>query len=118
MSRLRWIIPALLAAPAALLAHDYPTADRVLYVQACMREHPGGFYETLNKCSCVIDTIARELPYDDFVTMSTMINAISMAGERGNAIRDAEPLHVQMRKFRQLQTQAGQHCFLGPAAPH
>lgn len=123
MRRLPWIAAAVLAAsaapaaPAAPQAHDYPTAERVVYVQACMREHPGHFYEMLNKCSCVIDAIARELPYDDYVTMSTATNATSMAGERGNAIRDTESLQLQVRRFRQLQTQAGQRCMLaGP--PH
>jgi hypothetical protein len=38
---------ALTAAATAADAprNDYPTVDRVLYVQACMRAHPGHFYE-------------------------------------------------------------------------
>jgi hypothetical protein len=112
-----WIAAALLAVPASAHAYDYPTADRVVYVQACMREHPGGHYEMLNKCSCVLDTIARELPYDDYVTMSTASNATSIGGERGSYIRDVEPLQVQIRKFRQLQAQARKTCLLVPDAP-
>jgi hypothetical protein len=112
-----WIAAALLAAPASVLAYDYPTADRVVYVQACMRDHPGGHYEMLNKCSCVLDTIAREVPYDDYVTMSTATNATSIGGERGSYIRDVEPLQVQIRKFRQLQAQARKSCLLVPDAP-
>ena len=57
-----WFLAAALALPAWVQAHDYPTAERVVYVQACMRQHPGGYYEMLNKCSCVIDRIARALP--------------------------------------------------------
>jgi len=109
------LVAALLAAPALAAAHDYPTSDRVVYVQACMRDHPGGHYEMLNKCSCVIDTIARDIPYDDYVAMSTAANANSIGGERGSYIRDVEALQLQIRKFRQLQAQARKSCLLdGP----
>jgi hypothetical protein len=97
-------------------AFDYPTAARVEYVQTCMREHPGTYYEMLNKCSCVLDRLAGQLSYDDFVTMSTATNANSIAGERGNAIRDSEPLQKQIREFRKLQTAAREGCFIPPTA--
>lgn len=101
---------ALASSPA--LAHDYPTADRVVYVQACMRDHPGPHYEMVNKCSCTIDTIARDLPYDDFVDMNTATNANSIGGERGSYIRDVESLQVMIRKFRQIQTAAMKSCLI------
>ena len=116
LTTLSCLAAAMIAAPIAAQAHDYPTSERVLYVEACMHEHPGGHYEMLNKCSCVLDTLARELPYDDFVTMSTATNANSIGGERGNTIRDVEPLQVQIRKFRQMQAQARKSCFIAPDA--
>ncbi|NML45574.1 hypothetical protein HHL11_17610 [Ramlibacter sp. G-1-2-2] len=117
MKCLRWIAAAALALPAWAQAFDYPTSERVVFVEACMRENPGHYYEMLNKCSCVIDTLARELPYDDFVTMNTIANANTIGGERGSAVRDVEPLQVQLRKFRQLQTQARKSCMIGLDAP-
>jgi hypothetical protein len=114
MTRAAWLVATALLVPAWAHAHDYPTSERVIYVEACMHDHPGGHYETLNKCSCVIDTIARELPYDDYVTMSTAANAVSIGGERGAYIRDVEPLQLQIRKFRNLQAQARKSCFLEP----
>jgi hypothetical protein len=114
----RWLAAvAMLALPVAALAHDYPTSDRVIYVQACMRDHPGPHYEMVNKCSCVIDTIARDLPYDDFVSMSTATNANSIGGERGSYIRDVDALQQQIRKFRTLQTQAKKSCMINLEAP-
>jgi hypothetical protein len=108
---------ALLAAAATgAWAFDYPTATRVEYVQACMREHPGTYYEMLNKCSCALDRLAEKVPFDDFVTMSTATNANSIAGERGNAIRDSEPLQKQIREFRKLQSAAREGCFIPPTA--
>lgn len=118
MSPRPWMLAALLALPAAAQAYDYPTADRVVYVQSCMRDNPGGHYEMLNKCSCVIDRIAQEVPFDQYVEMSTAANANSIGGERGSYIRDVEPLQVQIRKFRQLQVQARKSCMVGTHAPH
>ena len=100
-----------LAIPAS--AHDYPTSDRVVFVQACMRDNPGPHYEMVNKCSCVIDTLARELAYDDFVSMSTVTNANSIGGERGSYIRDTESLQEQIRNFRKLQSDAKKSCMIG-----
>jgi hypothetical protein len=100
-----------LAVPAS--AHDYPTSDRVVFVQACMRDNPGPHYEMINKCSCVIDTLARDLAYDDFVSMSTVTNANSIGGERGSYIRDTETLQEQIRSFRKLQADAKKSCMIG-----
>jgi hypothetical protein len=95
---------------------DYPTAERVIYVQACMKAHPGHFFEMLNKCSCVLDALRAEVPYDDYVTMSTMVNANSIGGERGGVIRDNEPAQAQIKRYKELQSKAQKDCFLEPAA--
>ena len=109
-----WASTALLCAFAQTpaRAHDYPTAERVVFVQACMRDHPGPHYEMLNKCACTLDTIAKDVPYDDFVDMSTATNANSIGGERGGAIRDVESMQVLIRKFRQIQTAAMKSCLI------
>ncbi|MBC5782212.1 hypothetical protein H8N03_04595 [Ramlibacter sp. USB13] len=118
MKRVPWILAMLPLLPAAARAYDYPTAERVLYVQACMHDYPGGYYEMLNKCSCVIDTLARELPFDQYEDMNTAAKATSIGGERGSYIRDVEGLQVQIRKFRQLQAQARKSCMIAaPDAP-
>lgn len=103
--------------PTVARAHDYPTAERVTYVQACMRDHPGPYYEMVNKCSCVIDRIAQDVPFDDYVTMSTATNANSIGGERGSYIRDVDALQQQIRKFRALQSQAMKSCLVNIEAP-
>jgi hypothetical protein len=108
------VVLALLGAaalPAA--AHDYPTAERVLYVQDCMNEHAGPpAYEMIHKCSCVIDRIARDLKYDDYLEMSTATKATSIGGERGNVIRDTEKLQEEIRRYRKLQADAKKGCFI------
>ena len=105
------------AAAAAPEKNDYPTVDRVLYVQACMQAHQNGhYYEMVNKCSCAFDRMAEELPYDDYVTMSTMANALSIGGERGNVIRDNEGAQAEIKRYRALQAKVQKSCFLESAA--
>ena len=105
------------AAQMPALAFDYPTSDRVVFVQACMRDNPGPHYEMLNKCSCALDKIASDVPFDDFVDMNTATNANSIGGERGNAIRDAESLQTMIRKYRKIQADAKQSCLFGSTGP-
>ena len=113
----RLIPPSLLAAlmslacgPAA--ANDFPTVDRVLYVQDCIRDHPGPHYEMVNKCSCALDRLASEVTFDDYMTMNTAFNANSIGGERGNSIRDAEGMQVQIKRYRELQSRIQKSCFI------
>jgi hypothetical protein len=104
----------LLLSTGAAHANDFPTVDRVLYVQECMRVHPGPPFEMTNKCSCALDTLAKEVKYDDYVTMSTVANAMSIGGERGGAIRDAPSLTPQAKRFRELRSKAEAACFINP----
>ena len=114
---------ALLPAAAALLAlaafsaparaaNDYPTLDRVVYVEACMAQHPGPRYEMLAKCSCTLDKIASEVSFSDFETMATATNANSIGGERGSELRDSEAMQNEIKRFRTLQSKAKQYCFI------
>jgi hypothetical protein len=103
-----WLMPA--------AANDFPTVDRVLYVQECMRAHPGPQFEMTNKCACALDTLARDVKYDDYVAMSTVAKAMSIGGERGGAIRDAPALEPQAKRYRALQAKAEKSCFIGAEA--
>ena len=102
----------LLMASAAACANDFPTVDRVLYVQECMRAHPGPQFEMINKCSCALDAIAKDLKHDDYVTMNTISKAMSIGGERGSVIRDTQSLEPQARRYRELKAKAEKGCFI------
>ena len=117
MTLLRLALTAcgLLAAPAlALAANDFPTVDRVLYVQECVRDNPGPHYEMINKCSCALDRVASEVKFDDYTNMSTVVKAISIGGERGGTLRDNESVKPQIARLRELQAKARKACFIGP----
>jgi hypothetical protein len=116
-SKIRCALLALLClAGSAARANDFPTVDRVLYVQECMRAHPGPHYEMVNKCSCALDALAAEVKFDDYVTMNTAANANSIGGERGGYIRDSESLQVQIKRYRELQTRVKGGCFINTGA--
>ncbi|MBU6259004.1 MAG: hypothetical protein KGL18_09275 [Burkholderiales bacterium] len=102
------------AAAAAAPAHDYPTSDRVLYVQDCMKGHPGPYFEMVNKCSCAIDFIADAASHDEFVAMQTSMNAITIAGEGGGVFRDNPEVKAGIQRYKVLQAKALKACFIGP----
>lgn len=105
---------SLLALCAPALANDFPTVDRVLYVQECMRENPGPNFEMVNKCSCALDALASEVKFDEYVEMSTIAKAMSIGGERGNDLRDNETLKPQLKRYRELQAKVKKACFITP----
>jgi hypothetical protein len=100
---------------SAAWANDFPTVDRVLYVQECIAARPAASnFEMVNKCSCALDALAAEVTYDDYVQMSTVVKSMSIGGERGGTIRDAEPLKVYVTRYRELQAKVQKACFLQP----
>jgi hypothetical protein len=105
-------LSALLLVSGAAQANDFPTAERVLYVQECMRTHPGSQFEMTNKCACALDTLAADISYDEYVTMSTVSKATTIAGERGGVIRDAPSLAPLAKRYRELQAKANKACFI------
>jgi hypothetical protein len=105
--------PLMAATPAPM--NDFPTVDRVLYVQECMRAHPGPTFEMTTKCSCALDAIASSVKYKDYVTMSTITKALSIGGERGGAIRDVPSYEPEIKRLRELQAKAEKGCFISPA---
>ena len=117
LNRLLCLVALPLAACATTAAttarvNDFPTSQRVIYVQECMRTHPGPHFEMINKCSCAIDTMASEVPYEDYVGMTTVVNAMSIGGERGGALRDNESVKPQIKRYRELEAKVQNACFL------
>lgn len=98
-----------LAAPSLARADDFPTSGRVEYVLECMQKHDGK-YEYLYKCSCVVDRIAKVLPYDDFVAMSVALRNQSLSGERGGLFRDAATSKDMAGRLREIESGANKAC--------
>ena len=107
-----WLCVALLSAGPVLAANDFPTSTRVEFVLECMRDHTGGDFELLSKCSCVIDRLAEKYKYEAFVEAQTLAKSVTIAGERGAALRDNEQAQKAARKYRDGVAAASRACFL------
>jgi hypothetical protein len=97
------------------LPNDYPTSARVEFVQDCMGRH-GGKLENLYKCSCVIDRLAAELTYDDYVEAATFAHYSTLPGEGGGIFRDPDVAKQKAKLYRTLEADAYKACGLPPAA--
>jgi hypothetical protein len=109
------VLAALAVASGTAHANDFPTSARVLYVEDCIRANPGPYFEMVNKCSCAVDAFAAEVKYDEYTTMQTISNGMSIGGERGGAIRDVPSLQPELKKYRELQTKVKSSCFIQDA---
>jgi len=103
---------AVLLAAGPARANDFPTLARVQYVQQCQNANPGPLFEMQSKCSCALDQLASQLSYEQFDTLKTVTDAMSIGGERGGALRDNPQVRPMMDKLRQLEGQAARACFL------
>lgn len=112
LTALLWGLPGMVSAHTPANPHDYPTADRVLYVRDCLRAHPGPQFEMVGKCACALDRLAELISYDEYVTLATTANATSIGGERGSVLRDNEGAQKDARRFRDLQAKVKTACFI------
>jgi hypothetical protein len=107
------IVLAVVAAGSAVAqgkgAKVYPTVDRVEFVLECMQKN-GGKQEFLYKCSCVIDDIARQLPYDDFVEAATAARFQGLGGDRGGVFRDPPQTRATAQRYLKIQGEAMKRC--------
>jgi hypothetical protein len=99
-------------ASSGAFANDFPTQARVDYVLTCMRANPDLAQAAVYKCSCAIDAIAGEVSYDQWVDLATVANAITIAGERGGALRDMKDGRNMIARYREIQARARKSCFL------
>ncbi|MFN0314254.1 MAG: hypothetical protein ACKVQA_04350 [Burkholderiales bacterium] len=103
-------LPSLCAAQIA----DYPTLDRIVFVEECIRNHPERLrQEMVYKCACAIDALAEEVPYSQYTDASTALNAGTIAGERGNVAR-GDDIRDQAKRFKASLARAYKSCLIAP----
>jgi hypothetical protein len=104
---------ALAVFPPSVYPNDFPTLERVLFVEACIREHPDrSRQEMIYKCSCAVDAIADEVTYAEYVDLSTAFSAGQVAGERGAAIRESTQGRDLATRYRTIQSKALKGCLI------
>jgi hypothetical protein len=90
--------------------NDYPTSARVDYVIGCMAAN-GQTQETMERCSCSIDHIAKTIPYNSFVQLETIRRMQDMPGERAMLFRGVGWIKDLQDRFRLAQVEADLECF-------
>ncbi|TDM05913.1 MAG: hypothetical protein C4K60_14580 [Ideonella sp. MAG2] len=93
-------------------ANDFPTLERVQYVSACMRKHPGPEFEMVAKCSCMLDHLASTVSYEEFVALKTATDAVSIGGERGGSLRENPDIKAWVARLKVLEANARKACFV------
>jgi hypothetical protein len=111
ISKVMVLLSAVCSLPLVASAHDYPTTDRVEYVLECMQQHDGK-NEYIYKCSCAIDAIAKEMPYEEYVESSMSLRNQNLQGARGATFRDPEPVKEMAKKYKTLKESANKQCFI------
>jgi hypothetical protein len=98
------------AAMGSAAANDYPTSVRAEYVFACMKTN-GDTREALDQCSCSIDVIASLLPYDAYVTASTVASMNQAGGQIGSMFRGSAIAREALARLRRAQAESEIRCF-------
>lgn len=93
--------------------NDFPTVERVLWVEACIRDHPDRQrQELIYKCSCALDALAGVLTYTEYVDSSTAFFAGQAAGERGTGVRETSEGRTLADRYRRAHAQALEQCMI------
>jgi len=98
--------------PAAAAPAGYPTAALADYVLGCMASN-GQSPEALRRCSCSIDHIASQVPYDEYVQAETVLRLQQAPGgdPRIGMFRSAPWAVAMVDRVRAAQIEAEGRCF-------
>jgi hypothetical protein len=91
-------------------APRYPASDESFYVLACI-ERNGQDAEALQKCSCAINAIEAELPYNQY-SEAVLVFAMRQSGGQSAALyRDTVAMKEIADRFIRAQIRANRQCF-------
>lgn len=92
------------------VGNDYPTEARAGYVFACMASN-GQTQQALRQCSCAIDVIASDLPYEKYEQAETVLRMRRPgAGYLGQVFRSAVT-NTMVTDLEEAQAEAEVRCF-------
>ena len=105
---------ALLPATALMAdENNFSTTARVHYVLDCMEAHPDmNVYESINKCSCVVDKLGAQFTEMEFDDADTAFRYKNLPADKGGAFRDDKLAGKLMNDVEKAQTEAYQSCLL------
>ena len=100
----------LLGISSVVTANDYPTAERVEYVLNCLQDLGRNSMDDLQTCSCRIDSIASEMPFETYNYAVTYERNKRMTGEKGGIFRDNKAGKKFAKQLAVVKETAGGQC--------
>ncbi len=100
----------LLGISSVVTANDYPTAERVEYVLNCLQDLGRNSMDDLQTCSCRIDSIASEMPFETYNYAVTYERNRRMTGEKGGVFRDNKAGKKFAKQLEGVKEEAGGRC--------
>jgi hypothetical protein len=88
----------------------YPTPDEAFYVLSCMEMH-GRDADGLRKCSCAINAIEGQLPYEQYSEAVLVFAMRQAGGEKAAIYRDTAAMKEVADRFTRAQREANRQCF-------
>jgi hypothetical protein len=107
---------SLAAADSGALASRYPTSDESFYVLACVAMN-GENAEALQKCSCAINAVEAELPYEQYSDAALVFAMRQAGGESAALYRDTVAMKEIADRFIRAQIRANRQCFRRDGPP-
>ena len=104
-------VASLMALPSISMANDFSTVTRVQYVLDCMDSNPKmNVYEGSNKCSCVVDEIAKVFTQREYEDINTGYQMSNLPADRGGVFRDDDRVGTGIKSFKQVHAEAYESC--------
>jgi len=100
----------LLCVSSIVTANDYPTRDRVEYVLNCLHELGRNSMDDLQTCSCRIDSVASEIPFETYGYAVTYNRNKKMSGEKGGVFRDNKSGKEFLNQLSEIEDTAKGQC--------
>ena len=100
----------LLGISSVVTANDYPTSERVEYVLNCLQDLGRNSMDDLQTCSCRIDSIASEMPFETYNYAVTYERNKRMTGEKGGIFRDNKAGKKFAKQLAVVKEEAGGRC--------
>lgn len=100
----------LLGISFGVTANDFPTSDRVVYVLNCLQELGRSSMDDLQTCSCRVDSVASEMPFETYGYAKTYNRNKKMSGEKGGVFRDNESGKKLSKQLAEVEDAAKAQC--------
>ena len=95
---------------SVVVANDYPTRDRAEYVLHCLKELGRNSMDDLQTCSCRLDSIALQMPFEKYGYAMTYDRNKRMTGEKGAIFRDNKSGKILSKQLAAATETANSQC--------